>query len=49
MKDSTPSIITSIIDFTIETEDGNLERKLEIIDQFRIHFKMVPDDIRDIQ
>ncbi len=49
MKDSTPSIITSIIDFTIETEDGNLERKLEIIDQFRIHFKMVPDDIRDIE
>lgn len=49
MKDSTPSIITSIIDFEVETEDWNLEKKLEIIDQFRIHFKMVPDDIRDVE
>ena len=49
MKDSTPSIITSIIDYTVEVEDGNLEKKLEIINQFRIHFKLVPDDIHDIQ
>jgi hypothetical protein len=49
MKDSTPSMITSIIDFEVEAEDWNLEKKLEIIDQFRIHFKMVPDDIHDVE
>ncbi|MBR4634276.1 hypothetical protein IKO50_05025 [bacterium] len=49
MKDSTPSMITSIIDYTVEVEDGNLEKKLEIMNQFRIHFKLVPDDIHDIQ
>ena len=49
MRDSTPSMITSIIDFEVATEDGNLEKKLEIVDQFRIHFKIVPDDIRDVE
>jgi hypothetical protein len=48
-RDSTPSIITSIIDFSPESPDDNLEKKLRIIDQFRIHFKLVPDDIRDIE
>lgn len=49
MRDSTPSIITSIIDFTVESKDDNIEKKLRIIDQFRIHFKLVPDDIHDIE
>jgi hypothetical protein len=49
MKDSTPSMITSIIDYTVEVADETLDKKLEIIDQFRIHFKLVPDDIHDIQ
>ena len=49
MKDNTPTIIESIINFTVETtKDDSLEKKLEIIDQFRIHFKMIPDDIRVI-
>ena len=49
MKDSTPSIITSILDYTIESEDESIEKKLEIIDQFRIHFKLVPDDIHNVE
>lgn len=43
MRENTPTIITSIIDFTVETKDDSLEKKLEIIDQFRIHFKLVPN------
>lgn len=42
MKENTPTIIKSIIDFSVETTDDSLEKKLEIIDQFRIHFKLVP-------
>jgi hypothetical protein len=49
MKDETPTIITSIIDFSIETQDDNIEKKLDIFNQFRIHFKLVPDDIHDIE
>lgn len=49
MKDSTPSIITSIIDFSVEVEDETIEKRLEIMNQFRIHFKLVPDDIRNIE
>lgn len=49
MKDDTPAIITSIIDFSVESWDDNLEKKLDIIDQFRIHFKLVPDNIYDIK
>jgi len=49
MKDSTPSVITSILDFDSEVEDTSIEKKLEIIDQFRIHFKLVPEDIHDIE
>lgn len=48
MKDNTPTIITSIIDFVAEKKDDSLEKKLWIIDQFRIHFKLVPDDIHNI-
>lgn len=49
MKNETPTIITSIIDFSIETQDDNIEKKLDIFNQFRIHFKLVPDDIHDIE
>ena len=42
-KDTTPTIIDSIIGFKKEiiTHD-NVEKKLEVINQFRIHFKVVP-------
>ncbi len=49
MKENTPTIIKSIIDFSVETIDDSLEKKLEIIDQFRIHFKLVPDSVNNIQ
>jgi hypothetical protein len=48
-KENTPTIVSSIIDFSIEKEDDTLEKKLEIVDQFRIHFKLVPDDIRLVE
>ena len=48
MRDNTPTIITSIIDFVAEKKDDSLEKKLWIIDQFRIHFKLIPDDIHNI-
>ena len=49
MRDNTPTIIMSIIDFTVESKDDSLEKKLDIIDQFRIHFKLVPDAIYNIE
>ena len=49
MRDDTPAIITSIIDFSIETPNNSIEKKLDIFDQFRIHFKLVPDDVHDIE
>ena len=49
MRDSTPTMIISIIDFTVESEDESIEKKLEIIDQFRIHFKIVPDEISGVE
>jgi len=49
MKDNTPTIITSIIDFNPENKDDNIENKLEIMNQFRIHFKLAPDDIQSIE
>jgi hypothetical protein len=49
-KDNTPTIIMSIMEFSIEeNEDDNIEKKLSIIDQFRIHFKLVPDNIESIE
>jgi hypothetical protein len=48
MKDNTPTIISAIIDFIPDTEDDNLQKKMDILDQFRIHFKLIPDDIQDI-
>ena len=48
-RDNTPTIIESIIDFELEkSEDMHVEKKLEIIDQFRIHLKLVPT-ILDIE
>ena len=42
-RENTPAIIQSIIDYELEApEDDDLEKKLEIIDQFRIHLKLVP-------
>lgn len=49
MRDSTPGIITSIIDFTVEAEDENLEKKIETMDQFRIHFKTAPNYVYDVK
>lgn len=49
-KENTPTIIISVIDFTVELQwDNNIQKKLDIVDQFRIHFKMIPDDIHDIE
>ena len=43
-KDNTPTIIASIVNYEAEvTPDNNLEKKLEVINQFRIHFKIVPN------
>jgi hypothetical protein len=47
-RDNTPTIIVSIIDFKVELKDDNIQKKIDLVDQFRIHFKMVPDDIHDI-
>ena len=49
-RENTPAIIMSIIDFNVEEkEDDDIEKKLAIIDQFRIHFKLVPDNIQSIE
>ena len=47
-RDNTPTVIKSIVDFELEKTDDNIEKKLEIIDQFRIHLKLVPT-ISDIE
>jgi len=47
-RDNTPTVIKSIVDFELEKVDDKLEKKLEIIDQFRIHLKLVPK-ISDIE
>ena len=48
-RDNTPTVIESIIDFELEkSEEMHVEKKLEIIDQFRIHLKLVPT-ISDIE
>ena len=47
-RDNTPTVIKSILDFELEKVDDKLEKKLEIIDQFRIHLKLVPT-ISDIE
>lgn len=49
MRDSTPSMITSIIDFSVELGDDALEKKMEIIEQFRIHFKTEPNYVYDVE
>lgn len=48
-RENTPTVIMSIIDFRLEKSDEtNIEKKLEIIDQFRIHLKLIPT-ISDIE
>ena len=32
----------------VESDDDNLEKKIDIIDQFRIHFKIVPNYVYDV-
>ena len=48
---NTPTIIKSIIDFTIDKDEvtDNLEKKLRIVDQFRINLKIEPKEITDIE
>ena len=44
MKDNTPAIIKSIVDFELEDSDtDNIEKKLEVVTQFRMYFKMEPN------
>lgn len=44
MKDNTPAIIKSIVDFELEDSDtDNIEKKLEVITQFRMYLKMEPN------
>ena len=48
-RDNTPTIVESIIDFELKkTNETHIEEKVEIIDQFRIHFKLIPT-ISDIE
>ena len=48
-RENTPTVIEAMIDFELAAkEDTNIEKKLEVIDQFRIHFKLVPT-ISDIE
>ena len=47
-KSNTLVIIKSIVWFDISKKDDSTDTKLEIIDQFRIHFKLIPKDIIDI-
>ena len=48
-KDTTPTIIDSIISFKKdEITHDDIEKKLDVIDQFRIHFKVVPT-ISDVE
>lgn len=42
-RENTQTIIESIIKFNVEEpEENNIEKKLEVIDQFRIHLKIIP-------
>lgn len=50
MAENTPTAIKSIIRFEkAESWDNSISEKLDIIDQFRIHFKVVPDDVINIE
>ena len=48
-KDETPWIIMIIVDYTLKSEDNNVENKWDVLSQFRIHFKLDLDDIHDIE
>ena len=44
MKDNTPAIIESIIEFNKDApEDSDIDRKMQVIDQFRLYFKIIPE------
>jgi hypothetical protein len=44
MKDNTPAIIESIIEFNKDDpEDSDIDRKMQVIDQFRLYFKIIPE------
>jgi hypothetical protein len=48
-RENTPVIIKSIIEFELgKMWDEDINDKLDIIDQFRIHFKIVPEDISKV-
>ena len=48
-ENDTQSIILSIIDFELEqSSPDNVDKKLQVVDQFRIHFKMIPE-VYDIE
>lgn len=48
-RDNTSALIKMIVDFQKEESlDQSIGKKLDIIDQFRIHFKLVPDDVKTI-
>ena len=48
-RDNTPTIITSILWFKLDKpEENNIEEKLQVINQFRIHLKLVPN-VYDIE
>jgi hypothetical protein len=50
MAENTPTAIKSIIRFEkAESWDNSISEKLDIIDQFRIHFKVVPDDVINVE
>lgn len=41
---NTPTIVTSIVNFELATTpDDRIEKKMNVIDDFRIHFKIVPN------
>lgn len=50
MTENTPTAIKSIITFEKAASwDNSISEKLDIIDQFRIHFKVVPDDVINVE
>ena len=44
MKDNTTAIIESVIEFNKdEPEETNIDKKMQVIDQFRLYFKIIPE------
>ena len=42
-KDNTTTLIKYIVDLEAEVKEDNIEDKINVVDQFRIHFKLVPE------